>query len=63
MIDENCVERLYKDAEDLFISVKLRKRKKVSLDDVISEIGAHIAEDGDATEIIREMRDRPHAYL
>lgn len=62
MIDENCVERLYKDAEDLFISVKLRKRKKVSLDDVISEIGAHVAEDGDATEIIREMRDRSYGY-
>lgn len=62
MIDENCVERLYKDAEDLFISVKLRKRKRVSLDDVISEIGAHIAEDSDATEIIREMRDRSYGY-
>jgi len=62
MIDENCVERLYKDAEDLFISVKLRKRKKVSLDDVISEIGAHVVEDRDATEIIREMRDRPYGY-
>lgn len=62
MIDENCVEKLYKDAEDLFVSVKLRKRKRVSLDDVISEIGAHVVEDGDATEIVREMRDRPYGY-
>lgn len=33
MIDENCVERIYKDAEDLFVSMKLRKRKKISLDE------------------------------
>lgn len=62
MIDENCVERIYKDAEDLFLSVKLRKRKKVSLDEVVSEIGAHVVEDSDATEIVREMRDRSYEY-
>jgi hypothetical protein len=62
MIDEDCVERIYKDAEDLFLSVKLRKRKKVSLDEVIAEIGEHVIVDADATEIIREMRDRPYGY-
>jgi hypothetical protein len=62
MIDEKCVDRIYKDAEDLFISIKLQKRKKVSLDEVISEIGAHVIDDSDVTEIIREMRDRPYDY-
>ncbi len=60
MIDENCVERIYKDASELFISMKLRKRKKVSLENVISHTGAHVVEDADATSIIREMRDRYH---
>ncbi len=38
-------------------SVKLLKRK-VSLDEVVSEISAHVVDDRDATEIVREMRDR-----
>jgi hypothetical protein len=62
MIDEDCVERIYKDAEDLYLSVKLKKRKKVSLEEVIAEIGEHVVEDADATEIIREMRDRSYGY-
>jgi hypothetical protein len=62
MVDEDCVEWICKDAEDLFLSVKLRKRKKVSLDDVIAEIGEHAILDADATEIIREIRDRNYGY-
>jgi hypothetical protein len=62
MINEDCVERIYKDAEDLFLSVKLGKRKKVSLDEVIVEIGEHAILDADATEIIRDMRDRPYGF-
>jgi hypothetical protein len=62
MIDEDCVERIYKDAEDLFVSMKLQKRKKISLDEVIAEIGAHVVDDSDATEIVREMRDRSYEY-
>ena len=62
MIDEDCSERIYKDAEDLFVSMKLWKRKKISLDEVIAEIGAHVVDDSDATEIVREMRDRSYAY-
>jgi hypothetical protein len=62
MIDEDCVERIYKDAEDLFLSAKLGKRKKVYLDEVIVEIGEHAILDADATEIIRDMRDRPYGY-
>jgi len=62
MIDEDCVERIYKDASKLFLSMKLRKRKKVSLEDVISHTGTHVIEDSDATSIIREMRDRSYGY-
>ena len=62
MTDEDCVERIYKDAEDLFVSIKLRKRKKISLDEVIAEIGAHVVDDSDATEIVREMRDRSYGF-
>jgi len=62
MIDENCVERIYKDAEDLFLSVKLRERKKLSLDEVIAEIEEHVVEEADATEIVRQMRDRSYGY-
>ena len=62
MIDEACIERIYKDAEDLFVSLKLQKRKKISLDEVIAEIGAHVVDDSDATEIVREMRDRSYGY-
>lgn len=62
MIDENCVDRIYKDAEDLFLSVKLRERKKLSLDEVIAEIEEHVVEEADATEIVRQMRDRSYGY-
>ena len=48
---------------DLFLSSKLRKRKRgVTLDEVTSWIGEHIVEDADATAIIREMRDRSYGY-
>ncbi len=62
IIDEDCIERIYEDAEDLFVSMKLRKRKKISLDEVIAEIGAHVIDDYDATKIVREMRDRSYGY-
>jgi hypothetical protein len=58
MIDEDRVERIYKDAEDLFVSMKLRKRKKISMDEVIAEIGAHVVDDSDATDIVRGIRDQ-----
>ena len=50
------------DAKDLFVSIKHRKRMKISLDEVIAEIGAHVVDDSDATEIVREMRDRSYGY-
>jgi hypothetical protein len=62
IINEDCDERIYEDAEDLFVSMKLRKRKKISLDEVIAEIGAHVIDDYDATKIVRERRDRSYGY-
>ena len=48
---------------DLFLSSKLRKRKRgVTLDEVTSWIGEHVVEDTDATAIIREMRDKKYDY-
>jgi hypothetical protein len=64
MVDDALVERIYKDAADLFLSVKLGKiTKKVTLNDVVSRIEEHIImDDVDTTAIIREMRDRPYDY-
>lgn len=43
------------DAKDLFVSIKHRKRKKISLDEVIAEIGAHVVDGSDATEMDRAL--------
>ena len=45
------------DAVDLFLSSRLRKRRRnVTLDEVTSWIGEHVVEDADTTAMIREMR-------
>jgi hypothetical protein len=63
MIDDALVERICMDAVDLFLSSRLRKRKRsVTLDEVTSWIGEHVVEDADATAIIREMRDKKYDY-
>jgi hypothetical protein len=64
MVDDALVERIYKDAADLFLSVKLGKiTKKVTLNEVVSRIEEHIIiDDADTTAILREMRDRPYDY-
>ncbi len=63
IMDEASVERICMDAVDLFLSTKLRKMKRrVTLEEVTSWIGAHVVEDTDATEIIREMRDKQYDY-
>jgi len=49
-------------AKDLFVSIKHRKIKKIPLDEVIAEIGAHVVDDSDVSEIVREMRDRSYGY-
>jgi hypothetical protein len=51
------------EAVDLFLSSKLRKRKRsVTLDEVTSWIGEHVVEDADVTAVIREMRDKQYDY-
>lgn len=51
------------DAVDLFLSSRFQKRKRsVTLDEVISWIGEHVVEDADATAVIREMRDKKYDY-
>ena len=63
MTDDALVESICMDAVDLFLSSRLRKRKlSVTLDEVTSWIGEHLVEDADATEIIREMRDKNYSY-
>lgn len=63
MIDDAKVERICRDAVDLFLSTKLQKMKRrVTLKEVTSWIGEHVVEDIDATQIIREMRDKQYDY-
>jgi hypothetical protein len=63
MIDDTKVERICRDAMDLFLSTKLQKMKRrVTLVEVTSWIGEHVLEDTDATQIIREMRDKQYDY-
>jgi len=63
MIDDARVEKICRDAVDLFLSTKLQKMKRrVTLEEVTSWIGEHVVEDADATQIIREMRDRQYDY-
>jgi hypothetical protein len=63
MTDDALVERICMDAVGLFLSSKLRKRKRsVTLDEVTSWIGEHVVEDADVTAMIREMRDKQYDY-
>jgi hypothetical protein len=63
MIDDARVEKICRDAVDLFLSAKLQKMKRrVTLEEVTSWIGEHVVEDADATQIIGEMRDKQYDY-
>ncbi len=63
MIDDAKVERICRDAVELFLSTKLQKMKRrVTLEEVTSWIGDHVVEDTDATQIIREMREKQYDY-
>lgn len=63
MIDDTKVERICRDAVDLFLSTKLQKMKRrVTLEEVTSWIGDHVVEDTDANQIIREMREKQYDY-
>lgn len=63
LIDDSKVEKVFMDAADLLLSVRLGKFKKgVTLDQVISRIEGHVVEEADPTQILREMRDRSYDY-
>jgi len=63
MMDDAKIERICRDAVDLFLSTKLQKMKRrVTLEEVTSWIGEHVMEDTDATQLIREMRDKQYDY-
>lgn len=53
--------RLFLDAQELMIDVKLRKlRKKISLNEVIQAIEENLEEYEDTTSLIRTMRERAY---
>lgn len=63
MMDDAKIERICRDAVDLFLSTKLQKMKRrVTLEEVTAWIGEHVMEDTDATQLIREMRDKQYDY-
>lgn len=63
VVDDALVERMCKDAVNLFLSMKLGKMtRKVTLEEAVSMIGEHVIEDVDTTKIIREMRERSYGY-
>ena len=64
-MEDTKVERICKDAIDLFLSTKLEKiTKRVTLEEVISQISEKmIIEHEDTTKIVREMRERKYDLL
>ncbi|NMG83284.1 MAG: hypothetical protein GIS02_03645 [Methanosarcinales archaeon] len=55
------VERICRDAFDLFLSTKLEKiMKRMTLEEVVSRISEKMIEYGGTTKIIREMRGRKY---
>lgn len=63
-MEDTKVERICKDAIDLFLSTKLEKiTKRVTLEEVISQISEKMIEYEDTTKIVREMRERKYDLL
>ena len=60
-MEDTKVERICKDAFDLFLSTKLEKvTKRVTLEEVISLISEKVIEYEDTTKIVREMREKKY---
>ncbi len=60
-MEDTKVERICRDAFDLFLSTKLEKiTKRVTLEEVISRISEKMIEYGGTTKIVREMRERKY---
>ena len=63
-MEDTKVERICKDAFDLFLSTKLEKiTKRVTLEEAISQISEKMIEYEDTTKIVREMRERKYDLL
>jgi len=60
-MEDTKVERICKDAIDLFLSMKLEKiTKRVTLEEAISQISEKMIEYEDTTKIVREMRENKY---
>lgn len=60
-MEETRVERICKDAIDLFLSIKLERiTKRVTLEEAISRIGEKMIDYEDTTKIVREMREKKY---
>jgi hypothetical protein len=63
-MEDTKVERICKDAFDLFLSTKLEKiTKRVTLEEVISQISEKVIKYEDTTKIVREMREKKYDLL
>ena len=65
-MEDTKVERICKDAIDLFLSIKLEKiTKRVTLEEAISQISEKRIEIEyeDTTKIVREMREKKYDLL
>ena len=63
-MEDTKVERICKDAIDLFLSTKLEKiTKRVTLEEAISRISEKMIEYEDTTKIVREMREKKYDLL
>jgi len=60
-MEDTKVERICKDAIDLFLSLKLERiTKRVTLEEAISRIGEKMIDYEDTTQIVREMREKKY---
>lgn len=60
-MEDTKVERICKDAIDLFLSMKLERiTKRVTLEEAISRISEKMIDYEDTTKIIREMREKKY---
>ncbi len=60
-MEDTKVERICRDAIDLFLSMKLERiTKRVTLEEAISRIAAKVIEYEDTTKIVREMREKKY---
>ncbi len=60
-MEDTRVERVCKDAIDLFLSIKLERiTKRVTLEEAISRISEKMIDYEDTTKIVREMREKKY---